>query len=494
MKSLILVFLAGFFYQRVDAAIVLSEARLLELAKEHAPTLDMIKSSLMSAQTQRNLNEEKFAPEIFGKASYAENHERPLIEFIPIFSPIKQAQLGVRQKFTKGFEAELAATTDQRSANSRLSGRYNNVTTTVLSLTVQMDLWRDLFGRVSQAEKESMQMEAKKAELEERINRRAFQISLRKIYWMMVANQEQLKIAQSLKDTAGQQVADSKRRFKNAIGDRGEVARYEAQAASRSGQVIYLMFQREGLISQLKNLLPALGPEELVLDGYDLSKTIQEVLTCTGIINQKLGVPYEYTEYDEVVTLLREIKNQEKTVNQRYSDVDIKLFGTVKATGVASDKVSDTFYRGSYSDSNRDMTNGNRTGYEAGVMVNIPLGSAKANTKTTKSHYDELRLKAAIDQSEAQVVSSHGQLIKSIGFISEVIKTQKLSTEALEIRLKEIRKQFTQARISVNDLILDQDALLSSQLLTINAQTEALSVLLDYLMIFTETPCTFNRI
>ena len=99
-----------------------------------------------------------------------------------------------------------------------------------------------------------------------------------------------------------------------------------------------------------------------------------------------------------------------------------------------------------------------------------------------------------MDQTHALVVSTHTQLAKSMGLINEVIASQRIGTTALEKRLQVIRQKYSQARVDVNDLILDQDALLNSQLTTIDAQLQAVNILFDYLMVFTDTPCAFNRI
>ena len=75
-----------------------------------------------------------------------------------------------------------------------------------------------------------------------------------------------------------------------------------------------------------------------------------------------------------------------------------------------------------------------------------------------------------------------------------MIKNQNINTQQLEKRLKFMRKKYEQARASVNDLIQDQDALLNSELTTINTRLQILNVLFDYLVIYTDTPCEFNRI
>ncbi len=471
-----------------------NETDLISWSKVNAPGLDEIQTTLLSSQFQRNILDEKYAPELFGSGSYAETQERPIIEFLPVFSPIKTAQVGIRKKFTGGFDTQLMATTDQRSASSAVSGQYNNVTTTVLSFTLQMDLWRDLFGRVSEAQRINAELDTKRATLEKEIKTRAFEIALRRIYWSLVAVNEQIKIAERLKITANSQVSDAQKRLKNSIGDAGEVARYEAQVASRTGQVIFLGYQRENYLKQLKTLLPDLGSDQLELAPYDMDKTIGMVLECSQVITREATIPFNFTKYDEVLTLLREVKGNQKKINDRYSDVDVKLFGTVKSTGIGSDSTGPNSYQGSYGGSFDDMDNNNRTGFETGLSLVIPLGDAKETTQKTKTLYDEKLLKSQMDQTHAMVVSTHTQLARSMGLINEVIATQRVGTAALEKRLKVIRQKYAQARISVNDLILDQDALLTSELTTIDAQLQAVNILFDYLMVFTDTPCGFNRI
>lgn len=471
----------------------ISESFLIELARKKAPTLEFIKASLLSSQNLKNEKEELYAPELFGRGSYAETNERPLIDFLPVFSPVKTAQLGLRQRFVKGLQAEASVTTDQRSAQSRVSGDFENVTVSVLSLTVQMDLWKDLFGRLSDAERESARMEAKRAQIEQGIRTKAFEIGLRKVYWNLVANSEQLKISERLHVTAKQQLEDSRKRFRSNIGDEGEVARYEAEVAARRGQVIFLTFQKEAIIQQLKALLPDLGYETVELQEYDLDDTLDKVLGCSQVILGKMSVPYENTHYDEMVSLLREIKTRRRIINDRYADVDVKLYGTVKSTGVASDALSGNRFKGSYGDSFDDISSNNRSGYEAGLRFTMPLGDTKRITQDTRTIYDDKRLQAAVDEADARVISTHTQLGKSLLLLKEVIDTQDKNTRALERRLAVERRKFVQARVSVSDLILDQNALYLSEITTIDAKLQVLNVLLDYLMIFTETPCDFNR-
>jgi hypothetical protein len=118
----------------------------------------------------------------------------------------------------------------------------------------------------------------------------------------------------------------------------------------------------------------------------------------------------------------------------------------------------------------------------------------KESTKKVKELYDQKKLEASIKSIDAQVVSTHQELSKSILLLTDVIKSQRVSSEQLLKRLKLRQKKYEQARVSVDELVFDQDALLNSKLMTVETQLQVLNTLFDYFVIYTDTPCSFNRI
>lgn len=478
---------------RGATTFALSEASLKEMALKGAPQLDQIQASFLATDLQNKQTQELFAPELFGVASTSETNERPIIEFIPVWSPLQQAQVGVRQNLKHGFTAQAAVSTDQRSATTPNS-KYRDVTTTSLNFTLQMDLWRDLLGRISKARLETAQLESKRAKLEQDIQTKSFYISLRRIYWSLVATIESIRISEEMLKISEKQLAEAKNRFRNSVAEADEVARNEAQVASKKATILFYQYQKENYLKQIKILLPELSAAELVVSQYDFSKTATEMTAYTATIAQESKIPYHFTNYDEVTELIRQVKSQTVNLNSRYDDPDVKLFGTVKNTGVASEKNAAGNYNGSFDDSVDDMRSNNRTGYEVGLQVTIPLGSARKETQKTKELYDEKRLSASIAATDAQVINTHQQLVKTITLLNEVVRSQKISTKELEKRLFFMERKYQQARVSINDLIQDQDALLRSSLVTVESQLQVLNVLFDYLAIYTETPCNFNRI
>lgn len=490
----LLLILTPFMGEPLKAAeVLLSEEKLEEFAQKGSPQIDQIEAAFYDASFKEGEEAQKFAPTLFGRGSFAETKERAIIQFQPIFSPVKQARLGVQKKFKEGIETSAYVTTDQRSAHSPLIGNFDNATTTSLAFTVQMDLWKNLLGKVSKTELESKELEKKKAELEREIQLKAFKISLRRVYWSLVANNEAMTISQELLKTAQKQLDESKLRLKSSVAEADEVARYEAQLASRQGTLLFLEYQKETFIKQLRNLLPELTHHDIKLGAYDLTKTVGEVLTCTGTIAGYKQVPFENTQYDETVALLKKIKSNKALVNSRYDDAEVSLFGTVKSTGVGSDPINNRLTRGNYGDSFSDQLEQNRTGFEVGINFSVPLGKTTEETKKVKELYDEKRLLSLINSSNAQVETTHQQLSRSILLLADVIRAQKTTSEQLSKRLKLMRRKYQQARIGVEELVYDQDALLNSELTTIETQLQILNTLFDYLVIFTETPCSFNR-
>ncbi len=473
---------------------VLSEKTMLELSKKGAPQIDQIEAAFYQASFREGEVLKKYSPEIFGRSSYSDTNERAIIPFQPVFGPIFQAQIGVRKNFKQGIETSTYVVTDQRSASNPFIGQVNNATTTTLAFTTQVDLWKNLLGRMSQAELENSTLEKKRSDIEKEVQIKTFMISLRRVFWSLVANRESEIISTELFKTAEKQLIQAKLRLKNAVAEADEVARYEAQLASRKGTLLYLKYQKETFLKQLRNLLPELGDKNIELGDYDLSETLGEVFACTDVISKEKATPYEFTKYDEAVSLLQSMKSNNSALNARSSDADIKFFATVKSTGVGSEEVRSGNTRGSFGESLNDQTQQNRTGYETGINFTYPLGEVKESTKKVKELYDQKKLEASIKSIDAQVVSTHQELSKSILLLTDVIKAQRVSSEQLLKRLKLRQKKYEQARVSVDELVFDQDALLNSELMTVETQLQVLNTLFDYFVIYTDTPCSFNRI
>jgi hypothetical protein len=121
------------------------------------------------------------------------------------------------------------------------------------------------------------------------------------------------------------------------------------------------------------------------------------------------------------------------------------------------------------------------------------LDRTRGGLEETQKRLEEHRFEAQLRGLRAQVDATHQQLQRNVGLLVDIIRYQKENAGHLRRRLSVERQKFDQARISVEDLLNNQDALLSSELGVVGAQLQILNGLFDYLVVFTETPCTFNQ-
>lgn len=471
-----------------NGPIKLSEKLIHEFARKENPTLDSIEAQFLQKKSALAQTNTDYAVRLDAGGTYAETKEKALFSFAPIFSPTRTVYSKLtKSNFASGTSMTLGVSNDQRSATNGLITKAN---TTTLELGVSIDLWKNFFGKLSKAKVESASLSFEQAKIEKEISIKTFELSLRKIYWGLVANQESLNITTKLMKQAQEQAKDAKKRLANSVADKSEVARYESQVASRKSNMIYLEYQRESMLKQLKELIPELSGKEIELSQYNLGNTIVKVLECTSVIGSHPQVPLEYTKYDDISKLLQKIQSKQSMLAGSFDQMDVSLNAGYKVTGVDSPNSGE----GSLSGSVDDFQDHDRGGYSVGLNVSVPFGDSYEKLRTTQELIANKRYQAEMDKLISQMNATHQQLRKSINLLTEVIKTQRFNSQKLNERLSEMQKKYNQARISVNDLINDQDALLNSDLTIIQTQLEVVYTLFDYLVVFSETPCEFNRI
>lgn len=473
-------------------AVEITESMLLEKIRNNSHQVNSLKAQGLVNELKELQTKEMYGADLYLETSYYKTKEHSLIPMNPIFSPIWDGKIGIKKNHELGLSSDLSLTNNIKSSTTGTT-KYNDLSSSTLQYSLKMDLWKDFLGRNTKAQLSNLSTESKKTELQTKIAVKNFEIQIRRLYWSLVANNESLKISEELLKSANSLLAESKKRFQNSIAEKDEVARYEALVAQRKGSILLLEFQKESLIQAIKTALPELG-NDITLGNYQIDNTISQVLVCTQTISKEATTPKEFTSYDELAELLKSIKENQKTITQRYDDPSAYLFGSVKATGTSSTANGSNEYNGSLSNAFSDLTDNKRSGFLVGLNVTVPLGSSKADTQSVKEAYDRLSLNSEIEKIQSNIDATHSQLVKSIRILNEVLRVQRINTEQLKIRIDGVRKKYLQARASVDDLINDQDSLLSSELTTIETRLKILNTIFDYLTVFTETPCDLNRI
>ncbi len=457
---------------------LLSEVSLEKELKDGVPTIEKIEAQSAQREFEYSQSEEKFAPSLQFRTEYLNSNEKSFISYIPVTQKNLGQTISVKKMTQYGTELSASLYSHQNSNNI-----YNNATTTGVGVSVGLDLYKDFLGRSSRAIVENKEIKSKRAKLEKNLQKRNFVVQMKKLYWAIVANAESLKISRKLLSSSEEQLQISKRKFKSGVSDQGEVARYEAQVAQRKAQIISFEYQRSNLFRQLKELVPTLSRKDIVIADYDVDKTVEEVLICSEYIKTLEETPYDSSYYDEIIEILLEEQRLDEKVTSLYSDIDIKLMVSYDSTGKDF----------GYSKSIDDFQDDGRNTLAMGLQINIPLGRSKSNSEELLNKVQKRMYLAQQLESKAKLDAFHTQTVQSIDYLREVIKNQKRNSFFLSKSIAESKRKYRQARITVEQLVQEQDSLLNSDLQTIESNLAVIHTLYDYFSVFGQTSCSINR-
>ena len=475
-----------------SSGFIITEEKLQSMSQESNPSLSEIEATFLSSRVNLEQMQDKFGYEAYSAYSHQNTNEAAQINFQPVFNNINQYKVGVK-KYTKyGVVLDLNTSVDQRSGASDVGSDFKNIHTTIHSFGVQMDLWKDFMGEVTKANFDNLSDIKKKDELQEKISKSVLKNNIRRLYWSLVANKQKLKYTTDLYNTALKQVKISRRKKASSVSDKAEVARFESLVHQRKGQLLFLEYEQEALFKQLRDFFPQLNGKELKLGSYNLDQTVFKVLECSQRIGSQDKVPYDHTSYDEIISLLKTVKSRQGIVDKSYDDIDIKLDLAVRQVGVSSNQEGND-YEGSFQNSLDDIANNDRSAMSASVMVTIPFGEDLKGTTAVKEALTEKQFDANINSMQSNVISTHEQVKKSVRLLTQVIREQRSNSKQLAIRVKEMKKKYSQARIPEYALIQDEDSLLQSDIAIVDTQLRVVNTILDYVSVFNSFPCSFNK-
>lgn len=462
-----------------SAQMLLTEKEIIKMAKKTSPRAQQIESQKQAITAQQYAIKSQYDPKLDAGYSYAASNENPIFQFAFVYKPQKLANLGVTQKTSLGTTVRTNVFSQQLST---ADGFLNNATQVGVQLGVEIDIWKNILGRLDRSQLNSIKLSKKITDLQSNIDKHAFVIDVRKTFWTLIANQVSLDLSEQLVKTAKQQLAESKRKLREGLGDSGDIARNQAQLQSRESSALIFAYQKEVLMAQLRSMLPSLDATTFIVNGREALDMEIKSKQCMGMIATQPKLNTEYSRFDDIVGLLDEKQSHDLRVARATDSFDVKLKAQYQATGVddshnaAYDRLNDNF----------------RNGYQVGVALNIPLGgdlerSRKAQVMATQNQLDAQKNKMSL-----QLGAEHQKIQRAITVLIKGSESQAATVESLKKSLKRTRRKYKQARVSLNTYILEQDNLFSSELQLIETKRQILLLLLDYFKVFSKHPCQIN--
>ena len=461
----------------------ITEKLLIKQLMDESPSIEALRSRVGQTQFKQGDFNQQFRWNLTSSVSREKTNEKPLITFAPVFSPNTTLSVGVQKKTQKGLQLKGSVFHNEREFEFGGSPTTRNILGAQFGIS--MDLYRDLLGQTSKAQLGQIEQQAKQQKIKARIEKSELKISMRRLYWNIVANAEKLRISRELLKSSQKQLKLAERRQRSGIADAGEVALYYSQVSSRESRVSYYQFQEINLYKQLKSLIPALSNKTVSLAKYDMELAVKQVVQCSNHILGMRQIPFESTDYDELISSSEKIYDDQKKLSNLYGKPDVSLDGDLFVKGV-----DDT-----YSRAMDDWQDNDRTGYRVALNVTIPLGTKETKgVRAVKKEYERLQYRAFKNEISSKLQAAHMGIQQAIPYLFQSIEAQKKENYYLSKQIKDAKKKYLQGRISATDLTNSQDNFLSTELGIIETKLVILSTLFDYFQYFPKTKCGFNEV
>jgi outer membrane protein TolC len=482
LKTLILLLFILIFSVHISAEepIRLKEETLIELIKATPPpSIQQLESSFQSAQFEHLSQKDKLTLRLELNGNYFESDERLLSPNDGgVTRDSSSFNVGLVKPTQYGLELGVKAFSEKKT-----NAFINNATTSGLSFSLSLDLYQDFLGRRTRRELNKSLISSDRAKLEQRAQEKAFETNLRKLYWALVANNEQKKILDVIVDLSKKQYQDIRNRARSQVADAGDVARARSQWSSKEASLLAVQYSKSQILKEMRELLPNLEQKEVILLPYSLDQTVAEVLTCAAVIDSHDEAPTQFTVYAGIVKKLYEEEKLESKTNETYDDPSIKLVGEYSAVGRDF----------SYQESRDDLRKDPQSRSSIGLNLSIPLDGRKNKSKTALEKITRAKYQAQARSNLAKVKAFHTETANLIRTLRTIVQKQRDTNQYLGESLKSSQRKYNQARISLQDLISEQDTQLQSRLNEIDTNLNIINVLMDYFSIYNDIPCELNR-
>jgi len=432
--------------------------------------INEIENYFINSKINENTILEEFQPKLTGAYSYEETNQS-FQNFFPVISPFTNFTTSIDKSFQSGIDTSIGNVSYRRKyANNRPETRN------ALFFSTSIDLYKNFFGRTSKSKVKNAKLQKEISSLQKQIDSKIFKFAILRIYYHLVLNQESINVSKKLLKLSEKQLADLRKKYQNKIANIDDVERQKMEVMTRRSRILSLEKTKEFYLKQLRQLLPNLSKKEIQLSKYDYDKIEKRFLKLFSYISSKDLAPKEYSLYDEILAKEKSSYKMQKKINSTHSDIDVKLNAEIQRFD-GNNSLSDSY--------DNIPANKDDEYYAIGAEITIPFGKVRRDNEKLKIRSNYLSYLVKKEKLLSELNSYHLEFIKNSNLLQKSLKNQKISTKSSAIILKESRRKYKQARISLQRLIDDQNVDLENSLSRISIYEQFVDLIFNYLTIFT---------
>lgn len=464
--------------------MVINEQKLKELMTNNVPSIEKINAMVVQSDLDLSQYNQKYSTTVNGQANYNGVDGSVFNGYQGQFDdPARNYGLSVNQNLPVGINLDVGIYNNfAKTYNYQPGENINSQYGSSLEAKLTVDLWKNLLGYTERAEKLGLKLSQEETKEQAKLETTKFYNEIRKMYWQLSINYSLTKIYETLINQAILQENNVRKMYRASVADRGDLARTTAVVNTRKADLASLQYNIEMLKKELSNLIPELNDKELEFDFGTFDGVENSIKTCFKKIQKQKETPLNMTSYTKIINYKDEKINANLKALERYSGPNVTLEAKAASLGYGKEN----------SDSFSDMSDVERKDYSIGLNISMPFGSAYSDTKENQMKVLKMQHNAEKKEIMSNLVSYHNYFAISMQKLISVMEDQKAYRDNLTIRVESMRKKYNQGRVSLSELIQDEDSLFESELALVNSYYNIIASMIDYFSVFNDFECDFN--
>ena len=461
--------------------IVLDEQKLQELIKNNNPTIEKINTLYQQNVVNELSFKNNYSYKLQGDIKYKKADDNWTQWDFSGTNDETNFGIGITKNSIYGMSGSVSINDVGGNYYTSAIGDYN-VNRGGLNLTYSIDLWKNFLGYQTATQDLNIKLNKEQAKIKTFIEKNNFYYSLRGIYWKMVSKSRELDFYKIMVEQANKNLNNIQKRYKNHIADAGDLARAKANVDLRKTQYKNIEIELENLKKSLKYYIPELMDKNIIVNSFDLTEIFASIMSCNKIIYNNTNKYIDLTSYDKYIRLMDKIIDTELKMLKREDDFDVKLDLSANFRGIDEN----------LSDSYDDFANLDRNEYSIGLKINKNLGDNSNNLKLEKIKLTKMNYNYNKQNTLANLNSFYNSYENVMKNMFASLNNLHSYKNNMETRLNSSKTKYNQGRLSLNDLIQDEDNLINANIQLIEMESVIIDTILQYLSVFDKTSCDFN--
>lgn len=352
------------------------------------------------------------------------------------------------QKTTTGTTIGVDISNNRNASNSNFA--TSSVThETVLGVSIQQDLGRNLFGIQDRGDVRIRLNDIRSSEYTSLDKIEAIIAETQISYWDLVLQNERIAIEKDMVEAAKKLYDLHEEKLADGLVELAEAIASEANYRKRQDELSLA----QNLAEEKRNTLNLL----LNIDDGTTIEPADGFKDAVSVVDVATSLKSAFEQRNDYKWIQNDLKSKYILVKMKKQSLwpEINLTASYKRNGLG-DGFSESFENASGDEDNPD--------YSADVSIEFPLQNRAARAALTEAKLTEARQLVAFKSLERQIVLTIMNKVRDVNVYSEIAKSRGNVADLQEKKFLEEEKRFSKGRSNTDTLIRFQEDMIQARL------------------------------